>query len=97
MTAEYNLPDGFDLDDDFTTGQGEHGSLADLAANQEWDSWADIVAQNAALDDPNSELRPGSYAFPEDAIWDAYDVGILDFVELWWDGEYWHLLVTYDD
>lgn len=98
MSIDHNLPGDFDLDDDFSTGQGEHGDLSDLADIMGWDTWNDVVIDNAALEtDPDHEIRPGVYAYAEDAIWDAFEVGIIEFINIWWDGEYWHLVVTYDD
>lgn len=91
--TDYNVPGDFDPEDDFTTGQGEHGNLQDLADLMGWATWQDVMLPNAELEDPEHEIRPGIYAYAEDALWDAYEVGIIDFIHIWWDGEYWHLVV----
>lgn len=94
MTAEYNLPDDFDLDAPFDDPQAVNPSTVEqIAIEFEWSDWRDIVAENDSFDMVN--MRPGIYPFAEDAILDAYDRGILDFCEIWWDGEDWHLIVTY--
>lgn len=92
----YNLPSDFDLSEGFTAGQGENPtSLADIASEMGWTDWYDIVAANDSYDE--ADLRPGIYTFAEDAIQDAYDRGILEFSEIWFDGEYWHLVVDYEE
>lgn len=95
MTAEINVPGDFDLDDDFSGGQGEHGNLADLANVMGWDTWGDVVRDNTDLDP--TDIRPGVYAYAEDAIWDAFEVGIIEYISIYWDGEHWHLVVEYPE
>lgn len=94
MSIDYNLPEGFDINDTFGSGQGEDPfNLSAIAIEFEWTDWTDIIAANGTFDP--DDVRPGVYAYPEDAIQDAYDRGILDFSTIWWDGEYWHLVVDY--
>lgn len=95
MPMEYNLPEDFNMDDDFSSGQGEREiTLQDIADEFGWTDWRDIIAGNEDLD--MDEIRGNVFDYPEDAIFYLYDAGILDFSEIWYDGEQWHVVVDKD-
>ena len=97
MTFEdnsYQRPPGFDLDGSFA--QGEDMSLSELAEIYGWEDWRDIIAPNGGFDE--TDLRPGIYFSPEDAMQEAHDVGIAEYASLWYDPEddVWHLIIDHD-
>lgn len=87
---EYQRPDDFDLDGDFNQ---DNADIASILADHDIDDWRDIIANVDFLD--GSEVRPGVYFSAADAISEAADRGILDFVFIFWDGEDWRLVVSY--
>lgn len=98
---DFNLPDGWDLDAPFEQGEGY--SLTDMAAEYGWNSFRDIIAPVGDYDD--SMVRPGVYFSFDDAVSEAYNVGILDFTRVIFAGyedmygdtvEIWYLVVDHD-
>lgn len=89
----YDLPDGFDSD---SSDWSQFGGVDDIAAEQGWATWADIIAEEGDYDDMN--IRPGVYVSAQDAIFTAYDVGILSFSRIVYSHvtEYWQLIVEAD-
>lgn len=92
---DYQRPDGFDLDGPWD--QDSDPEIADLAAQYGWDSWRDVIAPDEGFDETN--VRPGAYHTIEDAILEAYNVGILDFSEFLYDplDDEWYIVVTYTE
>lgn len=89
---EYQRPPSFDLDGAFDQ---DDTSIQAIADEFEWESWRDIIANTDVADFEN--LRPGEYFSAADAIREAYERGILDFSEIYYDGEAWFLIVTYTE
>lgn len=98
---DFNLPDDWDLDAPFS--QGEGFSLNDMAAQYGWDSFRDIIAPVGEYTD--DMVRPGMYFTFDDAVSEAYNVGILDFTRVIFGGyeemygdviETWYLVVDHD-
>lgn len=91
---DYNRPPGFDLDGGWPQGEGP--SLDSLASDYGWADWRDVIAPAGGYDD--QDVRPGVYFTPEDAINEAYNVGILDFSRIVYDDyeEVWYLVVDGD-
>lgn len=91
---DYNVPDGWDLDGSFEQGEGY--SLSDMAVEYGWNTWRDVIAPVGDYDD--SMVRPGIYFSADDALSEAYNVGILDFTRIIYDDEeeVWYLVVDSD-
>lgn len=91
---DYQRPDGFDLDGDWS--QDNDPTLETLAGQYGWDSWRDVIAADGDFDETN--VRPGSYHTIEDAILEAYNVGILDFTDFLYDPleDEWYMVVDSD-
>lgn len=91
---EYFKPGDFDLDGPFS--QGEDRSLSDLASEFGWTDWRDIIGFEGGYD--QDDMRPGIYFTAQDAILEAYNVGILDFSHIVYDEEeeVWHIVVDGD-
>ena len=92
---DYKVPDGFDLDGGWD--QDSDPTIAALASQFGWTDWRDVIAADGTFDETN--VRPGSYHSIEDAIKEAYNVGILDFSEFLYDflEDDWYIVVTYTE
>lgn len=92
---DYQRPDGFDLDGPWS--QDSDPTIETLAAQFGWEDWRDIIAADGAFDE--TDVRPGGYHSIEDAIKEAYNVGILDFSEFLYDftDDEWYIVVNYED
>lgn len=88
---DYQRPDGFDLDGDWD--QDGDPRIEDIAAQFGWSDWRDVIAPEGGYDEVN--VRPGGYHTIEDAILEAYNVGILGFSTFWYDfyDDEWHIIV----
>lgn len=98
---DYNLPDDWSLDAPFSQGEGY--SLDDMATEYGWQDWRDVIAP--AGDYTDDMVRPGVYFSADDALSEAYNVGILDFTRIVFGGyedmygdtvEIWYLVVDSD-
>jgi hypothetical protein len=91
---DYQVPPGFDLDGGWS--QGENPTLQDIASEYGWNDWRDIVAFAGGYDE--TDVRPGIYYSPDDAINEARNAGILDFSHIIYDDqeEVWYLVVDGD-
>lgn len=91
---DYRVPDGFDLDGGWD--QDTDPSIGDLAAQFGWESWRDVIAAEGDFDETN--VRPGAYHTIEDAIQEAYNVGILHFTDFLYDPleDDWYMVVDDD-
>lgn len=91
---DYKTPSGFDLGGGWS--EGENQPLADIAGEFGWTDWRDIVGFEGGYDE--TDVRPGIYYSAEDAIFEAYNVGILDFSQIIYDDieEVWYLIVDKD-
>lgn len=89
----YQRPDGFDLDGGWS--QGADPTIEQIAAEYEWENWRDVIAADGFFD--SGDVRPGSYHSIEDAIKEAYNVGILDWSEFLYDpvDDEWYIIVDY--
>lgn len=90
---DYQRPSDLDLDGSFS--QGEDPTLSELAVIYGWEDWRDIIAPNGGYDE--TDMRPGIYFSPEDAMQEAHEVGIAEYATLWYDpiDEVWHLIVDH--
>lgn len=91
---DFLRPPDFDLDGGW--GQDASPLIEDLAAQYGWSDWRDIIAPEGFYDETN--VRPGTYHTVEDAIQEAYEVGILHFSRVIYDflDDEWHLVVDDD-
>lgn len=91
---DYLRPEGFDLDGSWT--QDASPLIEDLAAQYGWSDWRDVIAPEGSFSD--DMVRPGVYHTIEDAIQEAYEVGILHFSHVIYDylEDEWHLVVDDD-
>jgi hypothetical protein len=89
---DYQRPEGFDLDGAWD--QDSDPEIETLASQFGWDSWRDVIAPDGDFDE--TTVRPGSYHTIEDAILEAYNVGILDFTTFLYDplDDEWHMVVS---
>lgn len=75
------LPPGFDPDSsDWTQGGDYPAELDDIADLYGWDTWADILPGTGSYD--ASDVRPGAYMTPQEAIYRLHAQGIAAFAEL---------------
>lgn len=88
----YQRPPDFDLDGAFDQDDLDINAIA---AEMGWEDWRDIIANVDELDGFN--IRPGHYPYPQDAIREAYYLGILEYVTLYYDGEDWYIVVDDDN
>lgn len=91
---DYNRPDGFDLDGPWD--QDGDPTIETIASQFGWSDWREVIAPEGVYDEQN--VRPGSYHTIEDAILEAYNVGILSFSTFWYDflEDEWHIVVDDD-
>lgn len=89
---EFQRPEDFDLDGDFSQGDTD---IDDIFDQMGWEDWRDVIANVDFLD--GFEVRPGHYFSPQDAIKEAYERGIAEYISLYYDGEAWYLVVSYDE
>lgn len=89
---DYQRPPDFDLDGPFDQDDID---IADIAAEMGWTDWRDVIADETMLD--GFEVRPGHYTSAADAIREAYERGILEYVTLWYDGVDWYIVVDDDN
>lgn len=90
---DYRRPEDFNLDGGWE--QGNDPSLADIADAYGWSSWRDVIAPDGGFDE--QDVRPGAYHSIEDAIQEAYNVGILEWSTFLYDYEEdeWYIIVDY--
>jgi hypothetical protein len=91
---DYIVPPGFDLYGDW--GQDASPLVDDLADQFGWADWRDVIVAEGFYDETN--VRPGVYHTAEDAIQEAYEMGILSFSHIIYDPleDEWHLVVDDD-
>jgi hypothetical protein len=92
--GDYITPPDFDLDGDWSQDQAPE--VEALASQYGWESWRDVIAPEGFYDETN--VRPGVYHTAEDAIKEAYEMGILSFSHILYDplDDEWHLVVDDD-
>jgi hypothetical protein len=90
---DYYTPPGWDLDGPWE--QGNDTSLNDIASEMGWTDWRDVINFEGGYD--REDVRPGIYESAYEAILEAYNQGILDYVSIIYDGEddVWYIIVDY--
>lgn len=90
----YELPDDFDVtSDDWTQGDMEDEAISAWATEMGYLTWESVVVPVNYVD--ASQIRPGEYLSPQEAIWRAIETGIAAFSMIYYDVERdrWHLVV----
>ena len=88
----FDVPPDFDPDGGWDEGGHDIGGIA---SDMGWSDWSDILRDRDGANPEN--VRPGGYSTPQEAIFMFYELGLLDFIELFWDEKQglWFVEFTY--